>query len=230
MRQRTGTGQSRLAIIFVIGLAVGARLPAPGALDAQPAAIRFSWALVYQDDSGVTRPIDYTANIVLMESGDRFRFYLKADSPCVVYLYLFDAQSNLSLLFPRELDWPYRELEPNARRILPDSETWYYLDDEGGIETFYLVVSQRAQARLEAATRRFVQLVAGRNGPRVTDSKYGVLDEVRRILKDNSQLSAAAEKPVAIAGEFRGLDEEYQVKGISVETDRTYVTTIRLAH
>ncbi|MBN1835838.1 MAG: DUF4384 domain-containing protein [Spirochaetales bacterium] len=230
MRQRSDLGRWKAAAIFAIGLVLGALLARPCALDAQAAAVRFGWALVYQDGSGMTKPIDYTANIVPMNAGDRFRFYFRADSPCLVYLYLFDAQGNLSLLFPREIDSPQRVLQSNARRVLPDNETWYYLDDQGGVETFYLVVSRRAQNRLEAATRRFAGPVAQPNGPGAADAKYAVLDEIRRIMQRNSHLSGAAERPAAIAGEFRGVDEEYQVKGISVESDRTYVTTIRLAH
>ena len=39
-------------------------------------AVRLSWALVYQSDEGVSRPIDYRASVIPLRSGDRFKIYL----------------------------------------------------------------------------------------------------------------------------------------------------------
>jgi hypothetical protein len=230
VRQKATGSRSKVGTIVMIGMVILSFHLAPCRSHGQSPEIRFSWAVVYQEEGGRAKPIDYGANIVQLQSGDRFRFYLRSNDPCVTYLFLFDAQRDLYLLFPRNLDSPQNDSSPNVLYILPENDSWYFLDDDGGIETFYLVVSRQEQDRLESATRQYLISKSDGDGPDDLDIKYAVLDEIRRIIQENSHLSGVAEKPVAIAGELRGVDEEHQVRGIRVETDRAYVKTIRLAH
>ena len=53
---------------------------------------------------------------------------------------------------------------------------------------------------------------------------------IKRLIKESSYLSEAAEKPVAVAGDFRGIREEKDLNGVYVEAAKVYVKTIRLAH
>ena len=57
-----------------------------------------------------------------------------------------------------------------------------------------------------------------------------MLDEIRRIIKERSYLADAVEKPVSVAGNFRGIGEEVAHNGQDVVANGVYVRTIRLEH
>jgi hypothetical protein len=194
-------------------------------------SISFSWALVYKDDGGIIKPIDYDKTVTRLDSGDKFKFYFKPLSSCHIYLYLFDAQKNLFLLFPEDFD-----VVPDAARItrnydLPGVNSWFYLDEKSGLEVFYLIVSARPLEELENRTKRYLERYGDpkTNAGEIT-SKHGVLDEIKRIIKKSSYLSDAAEKPIAVAGDFRGVREEGELNGVRIEATDIYVKTIRLQH
>ena len=166
-----------------------------------------------------------------LESGDKIKIYLKPKDACHIYLYLHDAQRDLFLLFPETFD----RSDPNPRFTenfeIPGVNSWYYLDNLLGTETFYLIVSARPLAELEERTRQYFNVLANdRQSHRMLTYKYGVLDEIKRLIKESSYLSEAAEKPVAVAGDFRGIREEKDLNGVYVEAAKVYVKTIRLAH
>jgi len=194
-------------------------------------AIRFSWAFLYQGKDGTTRPIDYDRQVIRLESGDKIKIYLKPLDACYIYLYLYDAQKDLFLLFPET----FTRTDANPRFTenfeLPGVNSWYYLDDRLGTETFYLIVSARPLTDLEERTTQYFKRLANeRKNRQLLTHKYGVLDEIKRLIKESSYLSEAAEKPVAVAGDFRGIREERDLNGVYVEAARVYVKTIRLAH
>jgi hypothetical protein len=185
-------------------------------------SIRFSWAFVYQSSDQQVRAIDYSETIVRLHSGDRFKIYLKPSSPCCFYVFLYDAQENLRPLF-------METTQAGKSYSLPQSESWFYLDEHGGIEVFYLIVSARRLRKLEALTKKFSALeVSG--GDRLLTQKYKALDEIKRIIKQYSSLADVAQQPVPVAGDLRGITEENQVPGIGVEAKSIYVKTVRLEH
>ena len=193
--------------------------------------VRFSWAFIYQGEDGKIRPIDYDRRVVRLQSGDKLKIYLKPLNACHIYLYLQDSRNDLYLLFPEG----FRRNEPNPQVTknfeLPGVNSWYYLDEQIGVETFYLVVSARPLEGLEERTKRyFNELASQRNTLEIVSHKYGVLDEIKRLIKESSYLSEAAEKPVAVAGDFRCIREEQNLNGVHIEAAEIYVKTIRLAH
>jgi hypothetical protein len=197
-------------------------------------SIRFSWAFLYQGKDGVTRPIDYDKRVVRLKSGDKLKIYLKPLDACHIYLYLYDAQKDLFLLFPEAFDRSTRsDANPRITKNfeLPGVNSWYSLDEQLGVETFYLIVSARHLEGLEERTEQYFNGL--RNGSRhrqIINYKHGVLDEIKRLLKESSYLSDAAGKPVAVAGDFRGIREERDLNGVHIEAAEVYVKTIRLAH
>jgi hypothetical protein len=114
---------------------------------------------------------------------------------------------------------------------LPGLNSWFYLDERGGTEVFYLIVSKKPLQELETSTGRYLEgRAAARKILRAIPSKHDVLDEIRRIIKESSFLSDDAEKPIAVAGDFRGIREEHELNGVRIEAVEIYVRTIRLQH
>ncbi|MBN1837765.1 MAG: DUF4384 domain-containing protein [Spirochaetales bacterium] len=210
--------------------AVFLALAAPTLAGQEERVIRFSWALTVQNASHVNSAVDYNRNVLNLRSGDRFRITLRPETPCCFYVFLHDSQRRLFLLFPESLEFRQEEPPIGSGYSLPGSDSWYYLDQNRGVETFYLIASPGRLADLEAATRRYLQRREHPEGSVAAAAKHEVLDEIKRILNENSRLSGKAEKPLALAGDFRGVNGEEQVHGLAVATSRVYVKTIRLRH
>ena len=189
--------------------------------------VSFSWALICQSKQAAPRPVDYRLNVVPLESGDRFKFYLRPLKPCYLYLYLYDSDKNLYLLFPE--NFQLREQNSGFTRniVLPGVNSWFYLDERGGTELFYLIASARRLQELERKTERYLEQRSAAGG---LSDKHEVLDAIRRLVKESSYLSGAAEKPIAVAGDFRGISQEYELNGIRIEATGVYVKAIRLQH
>jgi hypothetical protein len=194
-------------------------------------SIRFSWAFLFQGKDGITRPFDYDRRVIRLESGDKIKIYLKPLDSCYLYLYLYDGQNNLFLLFPEAFNQAGSNPRLPENFELPGVNSWYYLDDRPGTETFYLIVSSRPLVDLEERTKQFfTTLGKNRRTRQILTDKHSVLDEIKRLIKESSYLSDAAEKPVAVAGDFRGIREERVLNGVYIEANEIYVKTIRVAH
>jgi hypothetical protein len=184
--------------------------------------IRFTWAFVYQGSGQQARAIDYSEDIVRLQSGDKLKMYLRPLSTCYFYVYLHDAQKNLRILF-------MEAGHAGKSYTLPQEESWFYLDEHGGIELFYLIVSASRLRKLEAMSKRLLEQDVS-SSDRYLIQKYRVLDEIKRIIEKSSKLADAGQRPIPVAGDIRGITGENEVLGMGVETKGIYVKTIRLAH
>ena len=228
---RPGYGLSHRALTILVLLVLAAGWGQPASAGDRSGSVLFSWALVCQDEAGVGKAVNYQKNVIRLEAGDRFKIYLQPSKSCYIYLYLYDAQKNLFLVFPDDFEL----FEQNSRIArnyeLPGVNSWFYLDEAGGVELFYLIASSRRLEELEGSTKRYLQgSRAQMDDLKAIAVKHEVLDEIRRLIKETSYLSEASEKPVAVAGDFRGIREEHELNGVRIETTEIYVKTIRLQH
>jgi len=230
IRKATKLRHTREGVLLVVILLVFATLWGQSVFADQDSSILFSWAFVYQGKDEITKPIEYNKSVVPLESGDKLKIYLKPLNACHFYLYLHDSQKNLYLLFPEDFTFFDEKVQVTRKYDLPEGNSWFYLDDNGGIEVFYLIVSEQRLWNLEESTNRYLQRNAKQRNLQNITYKHGVLDEIKRIIKENSYLSDAAEKPIAVAGDFRGIREELELNGVSIEATDIYVKTIRLEH
>ena len=188
--------------------------------------VRFSWALLCRDPEGQAIEVDYDAHILHLASGATFRFLIKPLSVCYTYLYLDDAQGDLYPCFPESFSAWDAVNAVDRRNAIPGGDGWYRLDERGGTEVFYLIVSRYRLTELEARTLAY--LGGGAKGRRA--ARRRVLDGIRSLITDNSPLAAVvAEKQTVVAGDFRGVEEE-EVAGNFIEAGEVYVTTIRFGH
>jgi hypothetical protein len=193
-------------------------------------AIRLTWAVVYRGTDEITHAIDYRFPVVRLASGDRLRIILRPESSCFFYVMLHDAQKDLVVLFPEASRFPSAPFQADTTCSLPDGERWYRLDEDGGTEVFYLIASDHRLKALEASVAAYRALGHDRGDDRLGALKQAVLDEIRRLVVETSPLAEAAHKPLAVAGDFRGISAEEEIPGISVLARNVYVRTIRLQH
>jgi hypothetical protein len=213
--------RSRAALLLVLLTA------APFVHAAPP--LRFTWAFVYRGSDETTRAIDYASPIMHLRSGDRLRVHLRPLAPCYMYLLLHDSRKDMYLLFPDSL--PSAEgAAVEHPLVLPSGDSWFRLDEHRGTEKFYLIASSSRLQALEEAAARTWKDGPGLDSPTRLVPRHPVLDEIRRLIRQASGLAEAAQRPVSVAGEVRGIEEESEVRGVEVETGALYVRTIRVQH
>lgn len=198
-----------------------------------PAAntVAFNWAFVYKQQDGLLKSWDEQQTVTRLATGDRIKFFLQPLQNAYIYLFLYDSTKKLFLLFPehnRFFETAYRQSD---EYYVPEGKVWLSVNDDAGVETFYLLVSKRRLTQLEALTKNYLNPDNGGADPSeaTNQAKQAVLDEIRNVKNQYSIFQGLVEKPIIIAGDYRGgNDIRSFIKG--VEVDSFYSKTIRLAH
>jgi len=79
-----------------------------------------------------------------LHSGDRFRIEFSLDMDGYAYLFMMTSSGSPVVLFPPMDKTMGEEVAAHAPVVLPDTGTWYALDDHTGDETIYLLTSATA--------------------------------------------------------------------------------------
>jgi tetratricopeptide (TPR) repeat protein len=89
-----------------------------------------------------------------LSSGDCFKINFETNEDCFVYVLLYGSAGIAQCLFPHEQIQIANRVEGNKLYALPDGDNWYYLDNERGIETVYLVGSYEPMQDIGGLLRR----------------------------------------------------------------------------
>jgi hypothetical protein len=94
----------------------------------------------------------------ILRSRDNFQVHIEVNRPTYVYILIYDSQGKAGQLFPDpKIDHP-EFIEPGRKILIPQRDLWFWLDDETGTETIYVLVSEKPMtdirgllAKMEAA-------------------------------------------------------------------------------
>lgn len=189
------------------------------------AALSLKWAFVGIEKSGQKRVIDF-ATSPTVRSDDRLQVYIEALTSAHVYLFLYDSNKDLTLLYPENPRAPAAPVGAGGGRILPAEDEWFAFDAAAGEEQFYLLASVKRLSRLEDLTAAWVK------NQKSAEAKARVLEEIKAQRRLHSGLTAAVEKGVPMAGTFqsRAMGPEFLGEATLVEAKGFYARTLRLAH
>ena len=215
----------RKALVLVLLVA------AVAGLGAQAADMAFNWAFVKRATDGSPAPVVFSERVAVA-AGDLFKIYIEPVRSTFVYLFLYDAQGALQLLFPERFDVFTEPSYLQKQYFIPEGENWFSLDNAKGIERFYLLASRERLTRLETLALAHQKAAGdGKSSAAVIGAaRQAVLDEIARLRTKHSQLRIAAEKPVTIAGAMRGLNAAVAKEGTRIEAAEFYTKTFRLEH
>jgi hypothetical protein len=189
------TAPAALAFLFLLYSPGGLRAQgSPSAAD----ALNFLFAAGAQPAKAGAKPVPIETHSVL-SSRDRLKFFLEPKSDGFFYLFHLGPHGNLMLLFPPDLKMGQAAV--GQQYYVPKGLLWFELDTTSGMEKFFFLASTSRLARLEDLYARHVTL---QDRADIQPSTKAVLDEIIRLNKQRRSLAAPAEKPVRIAGKFRG--------------------------
>jgi hypothetical protein len=213
------------ALLLVAMVAAAAGLAAP----AKP--VSFTWAFIRQTADGGAAAIDASA-LVSIKAGDLFKIYIQPDAGTFVYVILQDASNDVQTLFPDSFELFDAAAYAAARYYIPDGNDWFTLDAARGTERVILVASSERLVVLESLLRANQKAAADKKSTvaAINAARQAVLDEVKKLAREHSQLAAAAEKPVTIAGGTRGINETAAKLAVHIGAAGFYTRTFRLEH
>ena len=175
--------------------------------------IHFKWAFGALVGPSTDQPMVAVDNKTALRSGDHLKFYLELLQECYVYLLYYSSQGELAMLFPVQGDDSAHL--PRRQFFIPQGDTWFRLDDKVGKEKFYLMASAR---RLYDLENRYTEHLRLKQPFELQSSARNILEEIKKIKRQNRTLTAPAERPVRLGGNFRGIAKAPQNPTVDVST------------
>lgn len=209
------TGRSRYtAAVLLILLSIMGAFSANEAFcsNESDVNVQFRWAfaaLVSQDGKTSLQPV--TQDIAL-KTGDQMKMMVEIQKKCFVYLFHYNPQEGMKLLFPYSLQQFSMDYEPNRKYYIPKGDSWFRLDNNSGQEVFYLLASFR---RLEGLEDAYLKHEAAEASNKAATAKV-VQEQIRTLRRENRELALPAERPVPIGGALRGIDKNQNAAGLDI--------------
>lgn len=207
-------------------LVVSSLLCGAAAADTE-SGIELRWALGAWSSDG-DRP-EAIVRDTKLEAGTRLKFMVEPTSPSSVYLFLWDTEGAIHLLY-RETSLMQYDSEGAVAYIPPGSQ-YFEVDDAAGVDTFFLLSSAEPLTELDRLLDRYD--AAADENTRVELGKE-IVGEIRRQHKTHRDFAKAVEKPVMIGGQTRSASESLSDAidrlAIEVESEGFYSKTISIDH
>jgi len=171
--------------------------------------VRFHWAFgAMVGPEGDRRLVSITRDTEL-RTGDKIKMLVELQSRCFVYLFYRTGQDEWYLLFPYSLDQFEKDYDTVRKYYIPDGDMWFELDEQLGLETFYLLAAKQRFTKLE----KLYEDYSAAPDPKKKEFGNQILKEIRAIKKQHRKLTTSAERPVPIGGNLRGTGKGRQ-KGL----------------
>ena len=101
-----------------------------------------------ETDSGYTEVLVSEGSV--LRSHDNFQVHLETNRPAYVYILLYDSQGSASQIFPDpKIDQP-GFVEGGRKLVIPSKELWFWLDENTGTETIYVLSSEKPMSDIKA--------------------------------------------------------------------------------
>jgi hypothetical protein len=140
---------------------------------------------------------------MVLRTGDRIKFFINPKNNCFIYLFHHSAQNKLALLFPSDISAAH--IPAGTRHFIPSGNAWFTLDAITGFEKFFLVISRKKLDELESL---YQKKAVSDNDPDIDASKQPILAEINKLQRQHRTLTASAERPMRLGGNFRGAHDD----------------------
>ena len=182
--------------------------------------VSFVWAFVALVEEGkVTQPVPIKEDMQL-KTGDQLKMFVELRKPCFVYVIHHGARGEIQRLFPYDIQQFTTDYQTSKTYEIPPNDAWLRINEQAGLETFYLVASAQRLTDLE-------QLLATYTAAQPAEQPQAaanVLTELRNLLKQH-RASMKPGRPVPIAGNMRE-----GIEGVEITAPQLYIETFTIEH
>src|SRR5215475_6879051 len=210
---------SRCAVVVLMLLISGL----PGTASAQASdedKVSFVWAFEARVAEGnVTKQVQIKEDMKL-KTGDQLKMFVELRKPCFVYVIHHGAGGEIQRLFPYDIQQFTTDYQTSKIYEIPPNDGWFRINEQAGLETFYLVASAQRLTDLEQLLATYA------TAPPAEQPQAGtnVLTELRNLLKQH-RASMKPERPVPIAGNMRK-----GIEGVEITAPQFYIETFTIEH
>ena len=142
-----------------------------------------------------------------LRTGDQLKLLVELKKKCFVYLIYHSGQDDILMLFPYKLEQFSTDYKISKKYFIPQGNLWFELDENSGLETFYLLASAKRLNELEA-------LFKSHEMEGVVDKQKRakkILNQIHKIKRQYRTLTTNAERPVSIGGNIRGVNKDQEI-------------------
>jgi Domain of unknown function (DUF4384) len=195
----------------------------PGAASAQTSdedKVVFVWAFEALVVEGTVKKQVPIKEDMKLKTGDQLKMFVELRKPCFVYVIHHGARGEIQRLFPYDMQQFTTDYQTSKIYEIPPDKGWFRINEQAGLETFYLVASAQRVTDLEkllatyAAAQPADQPLAATN----------ILAELRNLLKQYRS-SVKPGRPVPIAGNMRK-----GIEGTEITAPQLYIETFTIEH
>lgn len=165
--------------------------------------VTFHWAFGALVGPDHDRQLISIVGDTILKTGDQLKMFLELKKQCFAYLFYYSSEDKMYLLFPTNQfagDWIV-----NKKKYIPEGSLWFELDEYTGNETFYLIVSAERLYNLEALYRNYTTSTQAKE---LKAFAQKILSEIRSLKTQHRKLTAAAERPLRLGGNLRGVTDK----------------------
>ena len=185
-------------MVIVLSLTVPGLLGTASAQASDENNVHFVWAFEARVAEGnVTKKVPIKEDMKL-KTGDLLKMYVELRKPGFVYVIHHGASGEIQRLFPYDMQQFTTDYQTSKTYEIPPNDGWFRINEQAGLETFYLVASAQRLADLEQLLATYAAAQPAEQPLAATN----VLAELRNLLKQH-RASMKPGRPVPIAGNMR---------------------------
>jgi hypothetical protein len=209
----------RYAVVVLILLLSGL----PGTASSQASdedKVGFVWAFeALVAEGNVTKQVSIKEDMQL-KTGDQLKMFVELRKPCFVYVIHHGAGGEIQRLFPYDIQQFTTDYQTSKTYEIPPNDGWFRINEQAGLETFYLVASAPRLMDLEQLLATYAAAQPAEQPLAATN----ILAELRNLLKQH-RASVKPGRPVPIAGNMRK-----GIEGVEITAPQFYIETFTIEH
>ena len=209
----------RCAVVVLILMVLGL----PGTASAQASdedKVNFVWAFeALVAEGNVTKQVPIKEDMKL-KTGDQLKMFVELRKACFVYVVHHGARGEIQRLFPYDIQQFTTDYQTSKIYEIPPNDGWFRINEQAGLETFYLVASAQRLTDLEQLLATYATTPPAEQPLAVTN----ILAELRSLLKQHRS-SVKPGRPVPIAGNMRK-----GIEGVEIAAPQFYIETFTIEH
>ena len=207
-------------VIIVVLLMVSGLPRAARAQASDEDKVSFVWAFhALVMEGNVTKQVPIKEDIKL-KTGDQLKMFVELRKPCFVYVIHHGARGEIQRLFPYDVQPFTTDYQTSKIYEIPPNSGWFRINEQAGLETFYLVASAQRLTDLEKLLATYAAAQPAEQPLAATD----ILAELRNLLKQH-RASVKPGRPVPIAGNMRK-----GIEGVEITATQFYIETFTIEH
>jgi len=191
--------------------------------------ISFRWAFLCINKDNIINPVDYDSSIQYVKQGDRIKIYINPLENVFIYLLHKDADGNLHLLFPVNLQFFSRVYVSGKDYYVPQGDEFISPGVNSGEETFYFIAAESRLIKLESLIKKYFSNGQA-NNTKKREIRQAIITHIKRLIQEHSSFASPKSEIVTFAGRFRGIDERLEFPVLKIDADKFYALTVRISN